>query len=486
MKRYYYIFLLLLSASIFSGCSSWLDVEPTDKINDEKLFSDYTGFRNALNGIYQVLSSSELYGRELSWGFVSCLEQSYDDNNLGKKYKNLQKYDYEDAEIKTIVSNIWLKGYRVIANCNKLIEEIEKRDSSFFPQGAMEKNLLLGEALAIRGFMHFDLARLFAPAPVTGDDGPYIPYFTEYPSKFEKKLPTSEILELAIGDLSRAKELVATNDTLVNASVAMSSVVGRYRKNNTAKGGEFFSYRGIRMNYVAVCGLLARMYLYAGDETKAREHALYVYKKFVEEKKWYSFTYEWDAADYVKLYDDLILAFYDKDLLTHISDFKKSQGSSFMMLKGVSAMFEDRGDATDYRSKLIVYVNNKPYSKRWYDTGEQNYQVVNEQYPLIPVLRMSEIYYILSETSFDKSPEESESYLNKLRSARSATRPITGLSEKSDLITELVWEGKKEYLTEGQMFYMFKRLNHKILSGTQAVEMGKKFIVPTPDNENVY
>lgn len=480
MKRYSYIIMLFVSMTVLGGCNSWLDVEPTDKVDDEKLFADYRGVRNSLNGIYQALSSPELYGRELSWGFISCLEQSYEDNSLGSNYKNLQTYDYGDEKVKSIVSNIWLKGYRVIANCNKLIEEIEKKDTSFFPQGAMEKNLILGEALAIRGFMHFDLVRLFAPAPVTGNNSPYIPYFTSYPSKFEKKLPTGEILKLSIADLLRAKDLVAENDTLINVTFGLTRVDNRYRTNGNAKGGEFFTYRGIRMNYVAVCGLLARMYMYAGDMPKAREYALYIYDTYVVKKRWYSFTYEWDAPDYVKLYDDLLLAFYDKNLLDHISDYKSSAGAT-LVLKGVSAMFEDRDDATDYRSKLIQYLSNKPYSKRWYNTND-SYQNVKEQYPLIPVLRMSEMYYILSETYFDESPAEAKKYMKLIRSARSATRDVN----EEDIMTELVWEGKKEYLTEGQVFYMFKRLNQNILSGTQEIEMGSKFIIPTPDNENVY
>ena len=239
MKRY--TLMLFLFVILFSRCNSWLAVEPTDKVDDEKLFSDYRGFRNSLNGIYQALSSSELYGRELSWGFLSCLEQSYEDNSIGTDYEKVKSYDYEDTNVKSVISGIWLKGYRVIANCNKLIEEIQKKDSSFFPQGALEKNLILGEALAIRGFVHFDLVRMFAPAPVTKDDSPYIPYFTEYPSKFEKKLATSEIIRLAIEDMERARDLVAANDTLVNVMFSLSSVANRFRTNGSAKGGDFFT-----------------------------------------------------------------------------------------------------------------------------------------------------------------------------------------------------------------------------------------------------
>lgn len=37
--------------------------------------------------------------------------------------------------------------YNAIANCNKLIEEIQKKDGTFFPLGKAEKDLIEGEAL---------------------------------------------------------------------------------------------------------------------------------------------------------------------------------------------------------------------------------------------------------------------------------------------------------------------------------------------------
>ena len=78
MKTFAKIFvsctLLLSSAS----CGEWLDVMPQGMTTEENLFSDYSGYRSALNGIYQQMASPSLYGRELSWGFVSALSQYYD------------------------------------------------------------------------------------------------------------------------------------------------------------------------------------------------------------------------------------------------------------------------------------------------------------------------------------------------------------------------------------------------------------------------
>ena len=130
MKRYRYIGTIVLAMMMFTSCNQWLDIDPKDKIVDENLFSDYRGFRNSLNGIFQEMASPALYGRELSWGMASALGQEYAANESGVVYQEIQKYNYENASVKSVIANIWSKSYNIIANCNKLIEEIEKQDSS--------------------------------------------------------------------------------------------------------------------------------------------------------------------------------------------------------------------------------------------------------------------------------------------------------------------------------------------------------------------
>ena len=84
-----------------------------------------------------------------------------------------------------MLESVWSKGYNVIANCNKLISEAEAKDSTAFREGALERNLIIGEAKALRAMMHFDILRLFAPSVESGDGSKRIPYFTVYPSKYE-------------------------------------------------------------------------------------------------------------------------------------------------------------------------------------------------------------------------------------------------------------------------------------------------------------
>ena len=492
MKKVSYILWTLLLAALLSGCNKWLDIEPENQANDNKVFKDYVGFRNALNGIYEMLSQQELYGREMTWGFVSALAQTYDDTDLQKSYPGLETYNYGMEKNKSVISTIWSKSYNAIANCNKLIAEIEPKDSTFFPNGRIEKNMILGEALALRGFLHFDMLRLFAPAPSTGDDGAYIPYFKVYPSKYEEKKKTSEILALAEADLKQAQHLVAELDTLKNA-LAMRGTVRFSLSTSASIVDRFFGYRGCRMNYLAVTGVLARLYMYGGKTTDAIREASIVYR-FATQKSVVAFTASWyffAPYTYTKSWDDILFAFHDPELIDKVAKFRLGVGPK-MLLKGVDAMYDDRQDGDDYRKGLIVSGDGGQISQKWLDVG-----VIADyarQYPLIPVIRLSEMCYILSEAYLENNDKTNAiSMLNYVRGKRGAKRQIAAdVNEenseafKARIRTDLMWEGMKEYLTEGQTFFMFKRMNSPILNGAQVIEMGGKFVLPLPENENIH
>ena len=76
-KIYNTLFSLGIVAMIFSSCSDWLDVRPSDEIKEEFLFETGNGYRTALNGIYRKLSTQDLYGQNLSWGIVDALGGMY-------------------------------------------------------------------------------------------------------------------------------------------------------------------------------------------------------------------------------------------------------------------------------------------------------------------------------------------------------------------------------------------------------------------------
>jgi len=256
MKKLYTI--LLLATSLFTtSCSDWLDVAPSNQVNGDKLFEVGDGYRNALNGIYLNLGTSSMYGRTMSWGFMDAIAQYYQtDNNFIPKnsaYYKSAKFQFDDSDVKTFISNIWSIGYNNIANCNNLILNVSEASSSIFKEGEFEKNMIWGEALALRAFIHFDLLRLFAPA-ISKDDGKsYIPYVEVYPTIVPPYESSKEILSKIIRDLKAAKEMLAKCDITDEHKIWMSTgyrmLASSILSSDIASSDVFFAYRGYRMNY---------------------------------------------------------------------------------------------------------------------------------------------------------------------------------------------------------------------------------------------
>ena len=72
---------------------------------------------------------------------------------------------------------------------------------------------------------------------------------------------------------------------------------------------------------------------------------------------------------------------------------------------------------------------------------------------LQPLIRKSEMYYILAETETD--PDVALDYLNTVRYNRGLPDLVSG----SDIISEIRKEYQKEFWGEGQLFFYYKRNN---------------------------
>ena len=81
--------LLLLFLPLLFGCNDWLNVIPEEEVDEEELFGDGEGYRNALNGVYSRISGSDMYAQQLTWGFLDVVAQYYNINKMSQ-YESLQ------------------------------------------------------------------------------------------------------------------------------------------------------------------------------------------------------------------------------------------------------------------------------------------------------------------------------------------------------------------------------------------------------------
>ena len=117
-----------------------------------------------------------------------------------------------------------------------------------------------------------------------------------------------------------------------------------------------------------------------------------------------------------------------------------------------------------------------------------NYQQDNVEGTAIPVLRLSEMYYILMECNFLKgNTTECLRLLKEFRSKKGSKRSITSVGDIRSLYDILINDARREFIGEGQLFFMYKRLNRNILvKNGEITASEERMTFKVPDSQNFY
>lgn len=465
------LFIALSLIVGLSSCSNWLDLEPKDTTTDTDLFTTGDGYRIALNGIYAQMAEASLYGKELSWGLVDVMAQMYMSHKISgiQGYNHASEYQYEDKDVKPMIEAIWSKAYNSVANCNNIIQRIETESASKFVEGETERMLIEGETLALRAYLHLDMLRLFAPSMMKDDGKPYIPYVTTYPCTFQPYSTNSEVLDKAIQDLKKAKTLLEPYEM---ANIKMMTTRKRM-ENAEGPSDLFFAFRGYRMNYYAICALLARVYNYAGMHQEAFDEAGMVIEAKSEGYKCFTTTLSSDVANgNIKLYDDIVFCLADQHLWTNYEPYHLTETSLVLSAWDILDFFDSESDT---RSRLVQQMNNNVYNIR---NVKNDRKLALFAKDMIPMIRLGEMYYIRAEYyNSKKDIINAKVELEKLRADYNCPPDKLG----DNIEQEIIDEARREYLGEGQLFYYYKKFTIYPTSNKEDAQ----FVLPRPDNENL-
>ncbi|MBQ4162051.1 MAG: RagB/SusD family nutrient uptake outer membrane protein, partial [Parabacteroides sp.] len=198
MKQLYTIIFLLGAFFTMSSCSDWLDVSPETEKKQEDMFSNETGYKNVLTGAYIRMKSNSLYGEEMVYGTLSMLAQNWNNTTTGSKAAYLRIYDYKAAEVESAVASIYNNLYKVIADVNGLLKDIDANRDVFKGNGY---ELTKAEALSIRAFCHFDILRLFGPMPTNLPNEPILPYVKVVSNTPNSKITYEQFTKNLLDDL---------------------------------------------------------------------------------------------------------------------------------------------------------------------------------------------------------------------------------------------------------------------------------------------
>ena len=468
MKHLFKIFVLGLMVLV-SGCGDWLDIKPQTESKEDDLFAKEQGFKDALIGAYIQMKQNSFYGQNLTYTTLEYLAQHWN-YSLVTYEENLSTYVYSDAIVEATFSSVYEQWYKVILSCNNILNNIDGRKDVFTKK---YYELVKGEALAIRAFMHFDVLRLFGPTPAAVVSGERIlPYVTEVSTIPNVHITFDEYTRLLEQDMLEAESLLAVSDPIIGDNTSLYD----------AAMDDFIQSRELRVNYYALKALMARFYLWIDQEDSAFSCA----KEVIEAKSAL-------GGDIFTLADKTVF----------LSDNKALTGEWIfgISVKGLADdvqvnFIEARAGAKLTKTKEMVltglYENNTADTRRnlWKDYTSESGAIFSylftkytqEGLSSLPVMRISEMYLVAAEAA--PTLEEGISYFRKFRTSRDL-QTLT-YSTKIQLQSDILKEYEKEFYGEGQMFYAYKRVNSPSMLWSIVPITPSIYKIPLPQDEISY
>lgn len=443
-----------------SACSDWFDISPKTDVKAEDLFETESGFQSALAGIYIAMTNQNSYGANYTFGQLDKMVQYYDRTPGGQQVDPSVIFQYDEENqtynSKQVLANMWSSSYNLIANANNLLSWLDKNGERVI-RSEEERDMIRGEALALRGFLHFDLLRLWGPFYRSDSTALSIPYRLVADASRQPLLPANQIVRNILADLSTARELL-----------------------NFEKGTSLAdSDRRFRLNYYAITALMARVCNYRNDKASALAYAEEVINDC-------GLGLMDNCRTSPALFGETIFAINIYEMSDTYSSLW-AVGPTFntqlsLTQTKLAQIFETSGvGSNDMRARrnegFLTYDDTNEAISRKYITNEDQE---------LPLIRLSEMYYIMCECSPLNTAAD---YINEVRQKRGISRSYNySFINEQERLEALNLEYRKDFYAEGQYFHFLKLhemstyLNCPIASGMTA----RQYVFPLPDAEKEY
>lgn len=464
-----------------ASCSDWLDVEPKTNVEETDLFKNEQGFKEVLTGIYVAMAGANLYGRELTYGFMDIIAQRYyNDANSMADYDRDTWYTYPSVRTEGYTNTFWNDGYNIIANINNLLQNIDRYGGNIKTPGY--RDIIKGEALGLRSFIYLDLLRMFGPVYKDNAASPAIPYRTVFDRSEKKLMPANAVIDSIIGSLKEAELLLA--DDPMNISFSVNEL--------DMAADPFLNHRFNRMNKYAVKAVMARAYMWKGDKANATVKAREVIDAGTGSGA-RLFTLVTDNSQDKVCSTELLfsLSMDSKVFADRIRNEFMVAMWNYYIISDVNRLYEifdiARDGTNDMRMKEGSGFNissNGAYTLKFSQENLYSYAIENQ----MPLVRLPEMYYILAECTPDLS--EASRLLSVVRVARGVEGLLPFKSE-DERMYNVEKEYRKEFYGEGQLWYFYKRNARQTFQFCPIASMKEaNYRFPIPDDEvslgNIY
>ena len=415
MKKILNIGLLLVAVLSFTSCKKALDVEPQQSIDAGTALQNDQDVNSLVVGGYALMGGGALYGTNLQMmpdllgadGVATWRGTFQSPRQVATKTMNSFN---EDA------NRIWTTAYRVIDIANTTV------DALGVVKDANLKKQLEGEALFMRGVMHFELVRLYAlPWGATPDNSQLGVIVKLKPTKTEAdafaRFPRNTVNEVytqVLADLTKAVTLLPATSRL-------------------------------RVTRFTALGFLSRVYLAQGNYAAARDAANTVIA----------------SGNYV-LNASVLAVFNNKNTRESIFEIQQNEqnnaGTGNDGMATFYASLPGIGRA-DVRVVASYVANNYPAGDlrrtEWYyiGTGARPGNTYSGKWTSfsqnIPIIRLAEMFLTRAESNLVLStvvgatPDADYARVKNSIRTNSIAAPATLVNIRSERFIELAFEGHR-------------------------------------------
>ena len=489
MKKIY-LYLSVAVALTFTSCNEWLDIQPELEMRQTTMFESEQGFKDVLTGAYIRMATPELYGLNTTMKLPEMMAQHWtipSANSTQAEIYHISNFDFTQTSTKKLLEDVWLQYYQTIININSLLENIDAK-KDLFTNGNYE--LIKGEALGLRAFLHLEILRYWGPLPSKAKSSdkaiPYVKIVTKNPQEL-LAVSYQEVLDNILMDLNNAEELLVDDPILNYSNTILNSPDDLQGVNQDLPhpADEYHYFRQSRFNYYALKATKARYYLWIGKTSDALENALVVIDALdSDEKSKFTLGSDADANNGQMTFPAEHIFAVSSTLATQTLTpvFFNYSTAYTQTVAYLDEAFEASLHTSDIRyrnSRLwenrIVPLASSAFNffKKYNETGSTVTAVTD-----IPLIRLAEMYFIVTECGRDD-------LFKVYRMARVLDASIDGtLTTPAAIKSRLEKEYRKEFYGEGQMFFFYKRLTYNSLAWPVTKEVpDASYKLPFPESQ---
>jgi len=462
MKKTVIAFAFLLALT--SCDKDFLDTVPESTINKDQLATSASANQAIVSGIYSALrsyglaigSNHEDYGHK---SVLAAMDMMSNDMLMTKSSWYQSFYTYVGRQQTNSRSRlVWNTYYPQIKSTNIVLGGIPSTTTG------QELKAIRGQALALRGYFYFMLARTYGPTYVGNETKLCVPIYQELTLEGKARSTVSEVYALIEADLKEAIELLSTykrqNNDSVDKSVAEAFLADVYLEMGKYPEAANMAHDA-RQNYTLLneAEWMNGFYITKSNETM------------------------WGATLNSSI-STFVANFFGHFDNTNPSGYAGGMG----VYKNIDKNLYNSISDTDFRKKAFV-----PPSGNSIYPSLPAYANIKFRDPTIDAgsyiyLRSSQLYYIEAEALARSGKEASaKEVLYEITITRDPSY-VLSTNSGSALIQEIIVQKRIELWGEGYAWYDMKRLGVGLTRdyiGSNHPAFGK-FNIPVGDNKFIF